>query len=151
MEKIRALTSSELVSAERGNRPPRIRMMDLVAAVALGDWETAAKLLSGNPTLIGPGVLHLMAKRNNAVAVEWLLDHGADPNARWAHWEAEVTPLHLAASQGHAESVRLLLNGGADPSIRDSLHDADAIGWAEFFRRPGIVQILKAHPMKAKR
>jgi hypothetical protein len=46
--------------------------------------------------------------------------------------------------------VRLLLNVGADPNIRDSMHDADAIGWAEFFRRPDIVQILKAHVMKAK-
>jgi len=95
-------------------------------------------------------VLHLMAKRNDVAALKWLLDHGADPNARWAHWEAEVTPLHLAASQGHAESVRLLLDGGADPNIRDSMHDADAIGWAEFFRRPDIVQILKAHAKKAK-
>ncbi len=151
MEKIRALTSSELASAGRGNRPPRSGMMDLVAAAALGEWETAARLLNGNPKLIEPGVLHLMAKRNNVAAVKWLLDHGADPDARWAHWEADVTPLHLAASQGHAESVRLLLNGGADPSIRDSMHDADAIGWAEFFRRPDIVQIIKAHAMKPKR
>jgi ankyrin repeat protein len=147
MEKIRALTSSELVSAERGKRPPRSGMMDLVAAVGLGDWETAARLLNGNPKLIDTGVLHLMAKRNNVGAVKWLLEHGTDPNARWAHWEAEVTPLHLAASQGHAESVRLLLNSGADPNIRDSMHDADAIGWAEFFGKPDIVRILKAHTM----
>jgi ankyrin repeat protein len=92
-------------------------------------------------------VLHLMAKRNNVGAVKWLLDHGADPDARWAHWEAEVTPLHLAASQGHAESVRLLLIGGADPNVLDSKHDADAIGWAEFFGKPDIVQILKARTM----
>jgi ankyrin repeat protein len=150
MEKIRALTSSELVSAARGNRPSRSGMMDLAATVALGDWETATRLLTENPKLIQSGALHLMAKRNDVAALKWLLDHGADPNARWAHWEAEVTPLHLAASQGHAESVRLLLNGGADPSIRDTMHDADAIGWAEFFRRPDIVQILKAHAMKAK-
>jgi ankyrin repeat protein len=150
MDRIRALTLAELVSAARGNRPPRSRMMDLVAAVALGDWEMAARLLNENPKLIEPGALHLMAKRNDVAALKWLLDHGADPNARWAHWEAEVTPLHLAASQGHAESVRLLLNGGADPSIRDSMHDADAIAWAEFFRRPDIVQILKADGMKAK-
>ncbi|HEX9129191.1 MAG TPA: ankyrin repeat domain-containing protein [Gemmatimonadaceae bacterium] len=150
MEKIRALTSSELVSAARGNRPSRSGMIDLAATVALGEWETATRLLNENPKLVEPGVLHLMAKRNDVAALKWLLDHGADPNARWAHWEAEVTPLHLAASQGHAESVRLLLNGGADPRIRDSMHDADAIGWAEFFRRPDIVQILKAHAMKAK-
>jgi hypothetical protein len=54
--------------------------------------------------------------------VKWLLDHGADPNARWSHWDAEVTPLHLAAWQADGEVVRLLLDAGADPTIRDSKH-----------------------------
>jgi ankyrin repeat protein len=82
--------------------------------------------------------------------VRWLLEQGADPNDRWSHWDAEVTPLHLAAAQGHAEMVRLLLAAGADPSIRDSKHDGDAVGWAEFGRVPPapnwqeIVQILQA-------
>ena len=87
-----------------------------------------------------------MAKRNDAAAVKWLLEHGADPNARWAHWDAEVTPLHLAASQGHGEIVRMLVAAGADPGIRDSKHDSDAIGWAEFFKHPEIVEILKGRP-----
>ena len=142
MEKIRALTSAELLSAERGDRRPRSGMMDLVASLALGDWATAARLVSEAPRTIEPGALHLMAKRNDVAAVKWLLDHGADPNTRWAHWEADVTPLHLGASQGHAEVVRLLLAAGADPRIRDSMHDSDAIGWAEFFKQPEIVRIL---------
>ena len=150
MEKIRTMTSAELVSAVRGGRRPRVGMMDLAALLGVGDWETAARLLRDSPGLIGPGgpgvgVLHLMAKRNDVAAVQWLLDHGADPNVRWAHWDAEVTPLHLAAAQGHGEVARLLLAAGADPRIRDSKHDSDAIGWAEFFRRPAIVQILRAH------
>ena len=149
MEKIRAMTSSELMSATRGARPSRGSTMDLVANLALGDWETAERLVRENPKLLDTGALHLMAKRNNLTAAKWLLDHGADPNARWAHWEAEVTPLHLAASQGHADVVRLLLAAGADASIRDSTHDADALGWAEFFRQPEIIQILKAGPPKA--
>ena len=84
-----------------------------------------------------------MAKRNDAAAVKWLLDHGADPNARWSHWDADVTPLHLAVLGAHAEIVRLLLHAGADPRIRDSKHDSDAIGWAEFFRRADIVELLE--------
>lgn len=150
MEAIRAMTTAELVSAARGHRPPQGRTMDLVATLALGDWETAARLLREIPGLIEPGgasagVLHLMAKRNDVAAVKWLLDHGADPNARWSHWGADVTPLHLAVLGGHAEIVRLLLNAGADPRIRDSQHESDAIGWAAFFRRPDIVQILETH------
>jgi ankyrin repeat protein len=130
--------------------------MDVVAILALGDWETAARLTRENPNLIekggaAAGVLHIITKRDDVRAVKWLLDNGADPNARWGHWDAEVTPLHLAAAQGHADVVRLLLAAGADPAIRDSKHDGDAIGWAEYGRVPQsprwqeIVEILKAH------
>jgi ankyrin repeat protein len=77
--------------------------------------------------------------------VKWLLAHGADPNARWSHWDAEVTPLHLAVLGGHAAIVRLLLEAGADPRIRDSKHESDAIGWAEHFGQSEIVRMLEAH------
>jgi ankyrin repeat protein len=115
--------------------------LDLFGALALGDEETAARLLTENPDIIEPGGasaggLHLIAKRGDAPAACWLLEHGADPNARWDHWDAEVTPLPLAAAQGHIELVRLLLAAGADPSIRDSKHDGDAASWAEFGRVP---------------
>ena len=128
--------------------------MDLFTTLALGDWAAATRLLTGNPGVVkaggaSAGVLHLMAKRNNVAAVKWLLDHGLDPNGRWSHWDAEVTPLHMAAAQGHADVVRLLLAAGADPRIRDSKHDADAIGWAEYFAQPAIVRIIEAHAAKS--
>jgi ankyrin repeat protein len=146
MERIRAMTLAELQSADRGHRRPRGGPMDLIALLALGDWGTAEVLVRANAGLIGPGggVLHLMAKRSDVAAVKWLLDHGADPNGRWAHWDSTVSPLHLAVAEDHAEVVRLLLAAGADPTIRDSKHDSDAIGWADFFHHPEIVQILKA-------
>jgi hypothetical protein len=157
MEAIRDLTAAELISAGRGSRPARGGTMDLVAAVALGDWATAGRLVRDNPKLIergrakvGSGALHLMAKRGNTAAVKWLLDHGADPSALWAHWDAAVTPLHLAAMLDQTEVARVLVAGGADPSIRDSRHDSDAMGWAEFFRRQDIIEILKAHSHAAK-
>jgi ankyrin repeat protein len=133
----------ELIRARAGTT-------DLFTALALGEWDAAARLSSENPVTVAPGgvpagVLHLMAKRNNVAAVKWLLDRGLDPNARWSHWDAVITPLHLAASQGHAEVVRLLLQAGADPRIRDSKHDGDAIGWADFFHQPEIVHLLEAH------
>jgi hypothetical protein len=40
--------------------------------------------------------------------------------------------------------VRVLLAAGADPRVRDSKHNSDAIGWAGFFGRRDIVQILTA-------
>ena len=124
-------------------------MTDLIAVLALGDWETAARLTSEDSQLIQKGgALHLMAKRGDARAVKWLLDHGADPNARWAHWDSEVTPLHLAVLGDHPEIVRLLLRAGADPRIRDSKHDSDAIGWAEFFGKPEIIEMFKTQIAK---
>jgi ankyrin repeat protein len=123
--------------------------MDLVTALALGDWDAAERLLSANPGLIhaggaSSGALHLMVKRNNLAAIKWLVDQGADPSGRWAHWDAVVTPLHLAALHGHTEAARLLVEAGADPTIRDSKHDSDAIGWADFFGRREIMPILTA-------
>jgi Ankyrin repeats (3 copies) len=148
MERVRAMLAAELESAERGSRPPNVGMMDFVSMLALEEWSTADRLVQQNPRLLkgdGPanGALQLMAKRGDARGVAWLLDHGADPNARWSHWGAMVTPLHLAAMQGHVEVVRLLLARGADSTIRDSEHDSTPLGWAEFFRQPEAVRMLE--------
>src|SRR5215470_16126832 len=149
MERMRAIVATELDSAVRGRRKPRLSMLDLVAVLALGDWQTAGQFARESPELVkSPGALHLMAKRNDGAAVKWLLDHGADPNARWAHWDSQVTPLHLAVLAGHPGMVRLLLEGGADPTIHDSKHDSDALGWAEFFKQSETIQILKSHIAK---
>ena len=147
MEAVRAMTSAELASAARGHRGPRVMMMDIVAALSLGDLDRSAQLWAygretGDPAA---GVLHVMAKRGDTRAVRWLLDHGADPNAYWAHWDADVTPLHLATLHGHEDIVRILLAGGADPRIRDSKHGGDARGWAEHSGQHTIVRLLETH------
>jgi len=91
-----------------------------------------------------PGALHLVAKRGDVDGAKWLLDHGVDPSARWAHWETEVTPLHLAILANHRDVAQLLLDRGADPRVRDTQHNADAMGWAEFFQRHEMVKLLQA-------
>lgn len=145
MERIRTMVAAELDSAVRGHRDARIQMMDLVAAVTLGEWELATRLIRENSQLLDNGVLHLMSKRGDVSAATWLLDQGADPNSRWAHWDSELTPLHLAIFGDHLPIVRVLLDAGADPGIHDSKHDADAYGWADFFHRDQIVEMLKRH------
>ncbi len=121
--------------------------LDLPGALALREWDVAARLLTerrathATPDLRA-GALHLMAKRGDTEAMSWLLDQGADPNARWHHWNAEVTPLHLAALFGHAEAAGVLLDAGADPVARDSKHDGDAAGWAEHGGHPQLAQLL---------
>ena len=145
MERIRAMTAAELVSAERGQRAPRTRALDLLAALTLHDWDVADRMVRDDPRLLEPtgGTLHLAAKRGDAQVVRWLLDHGAAPNGLWAHWDANVTALHLAVLAGHPEVIRILRDAGADPTIEDSKHHSSAIGWAEFFGRADFVRILR--------
>jgi len=123
--------------------------IDLFSALALGDEVTASRLLAEKPGIINGGALHTLAKRGDLRAVKWLLDRGADPNVRWSHWNAAVTPLHLAVLGHHPEILRLLLAAGADPTIRDSMHDGDAMDWAVFFQQPEIVEIIKARGSKS--
>ncbi|MFL5618019.1 MAG: ankyrin repeat domain-containing protein [Gemmatimonadaceae bacterium] len=145
MEAIGRMTAAERLSADRGQRAMRGRVMDLVASLALGDRDTAARLVHDDVELLRHGgALHILAKRDDSAAVRWLLDHGADPNARWMHADAEVTALHLTAFSDGIESARLLLAAGADPRIRDGKHDSDAIGWAEHFGRVELRLLLEA-------
>jgi ankyrin repeat protein len=145
MEAIHDMTLAEIASADRGKRGSRAGELDLVASLAVKDWPTAERLSRDDPQLIPtPGALHLMSKRGDIDGARWLLDHGADPSARWAHWDSEVTPLHLAILADHADMVRLLIDTGADPTIRDTRHDSDAVGWAEFFGRAAIAKLLQA-------
>jgi ankyrin repeat protein len=125
--------------------------MDLLTAVALGNFVTAEPLLRASRAAgsVDRGVLHLMAKRGDARAVRWLLAHGADPNEKWPHYDADVTPLQMAAWGGNVDVARLLLDAGADPTIRDNKHDGDALGWAEHFQRPEIVALLKSRMSSA--
>ena len=115
----------------------------LVVALALSDWSTASTIVERTPSTVNEGgLLHLMAKRGNLAAAKWLLDHGVDPNELWDHWGALVTPLHLAVLSGHVDVARVLLDAGADHTIRDSMHDSDARGWATFFHRQEIVDLM---------
>lgn len=106
----------------------------MLNSVAVADWDSAERLMRQNPDAVAKeGVLHLMAKSGNVTAVRWLLAHGADPNARWNHWNDMLTALHLAVLANHPDVTRALLASGADPTIRDTQHDSDALGWARFF------------------
>lgn len=142
MEAIRRRTIAEPGSRHADGMPRA--MAALVACLALGDRGTAERLVRDEPRLLaGSGALHLLAKRGDVHAVRWLLERGADPNARWMHWDAEVTALHLTAFCGSVEVARLLLAAGADPTILDSKHGSDALGWAEHFGRVELRRVLE--------
>jgi ankyrin repeat protein len=144
METICRRTMATPGSTRRGEPLP------LVACLSLAEWDTAARLVRDDASLLGRGALHILAKRGDAPAVRWLLDQGADPNSRWMHWDAEVTPLHLTAFSNDLDTARALLAAGADPRIRDGKHDSDAIGWAEFFGRTELRDLLEARYLGAR-
>jgi ankyrin repeat protein len=149
MDAIRARTLTD-ASHSRPSQEPMRRVMELLAALTLDDGETASRLVGEDPSLLaGSGALHLLAKRGDGRGVRWLLQQGAAPNARWMHWDAEVTPLHLTAFSDSVEVARLLLEAGADPTILDSKHASDALGWAEHFGRTALRRVIETSLPKA--
>ncbi|RIB19443.1 ankyrin repeat-containing domain protein, partial [Gigaspora rosea] len=62
--------------------------------------------------------LHWAAINNHVMMAKYLIDSGAEVDARGG--ELDATPLHWAARSGHLSMVTLLVNHGADPNIRDS-------------------------------
>jgi len=115
MRAIHALGKAELVSAQRGSRAVRGQPIDVLAALSVGDRDAAEHFAGA----IGPGELHLMAKRGHTEAARWLLEHGADPNAVWSHFGVYVRPLQLATRYGHEDVATVLLDAGADPAGRE--------------------------------
>ena len=71
----------------------------------------------------------------------------SDPGLANARSETDARgpfPLHVAAEAGQTEAARLLLEYGADISTTDLENEAHALGWAAFFGRPDIVEMLLA-------
>ena len=87
--------------------------------------------------------LHDAVKRGDVQKMKELLDGDRDLANSVSETDPRLTyPLHVAAEFGQAEAVRLLLAYGADPSLVDSENDASALGWAAFFGRPQVVDVL---------
>ncbi len=77
------------------------------------------------------------AQNERPTAVDWLLAHGASPNA--GPYQG-CGALHLAAAFGAIESVRLLVAAGADVDRRNDFNGDNAVGWAQYVlerERPG--------------
>lgn len=67
--------------------------------------------------------LHEAAEAGHLAVVQWLLDHGAKPNARTLRNPGDpgsYTPLHLAVEKGHIDVARLLLQRGAKVNAKMS-------------------------------
>jgi len=120
------------------------RFAAFVEACRAGDVASLERLLAADPSLVhervasGSTGLHLAASHPDAVQL--LLAHGADPNARDEGDNA--TPLHLAAAKGNLVCVRLLLDAGADVHGSGDVHEGDVIGWAAGHGNQAVIALL---------
>jgi catechol 2,3-dioxygenase-like lactoylglutathione lyase family enzyme len=74
-------------------------------------------------------------------ALRFLIENGADPNAR--DIEDNAGPLHFAAANGEIESVRTLLDLGANVHGSGDLHNSEVIGWAAKPGNEPVINLLQ--------
>ena len=106
---------------------------DFFAAIRSGNVERARELLTQEPTLLdarhdGGTALHHAAISNHRAMVTFLLEAGADLNARDDTYQ--MTPIGWANEEGHEAMVRFLYDQGAEID----LHQAAAYGLLDHVR-----------------
>src|SRR5579859_6728771 len=124
-----------------------------VAAALAADRTRMAALLADHPALADqlreerPALITWAAACGSPAAVEFLVELGFDVNARGRTdvpsdqpWQ---TALHKAAEDGNLALARTLLRLGADPNVRDYRFDSTPLGWARYFSRPALIELLE--------
>ena len=100
------------------------------AYARVGDKEAIAKMLAADPRLIENDDIILAAVEfNHRELAQWLIDRGANPNAR-SRIGSEGTALHSAAFEGNLEMVKLLVAAGADIRALDREYRGTPESWA---------------------
>jgi len=107
------------------------RYQPALAAAEGGDLDTLKTLLQKDPSLIQAKewgsltLLHLAVLHNQKETVAFLLDKGAEVNAKSS---LDITPLHEAAQNGNKRIVEMLFAHGA------SINAVDGKGWTPLIR-----------------
>lgn len=84
--------------------------------------------------------LHQAALQSRTKAIRWLLQRGADPNARDSK---DHTPLMVAAKAGDCQAIEALVSGGANPNITDRW-GGNALYHARKRKSKRILELLQA-------
>ena len=117
----------------------------LVDALIRGETAEATALLDGFPDLLhrqdgtGETALHFSAVENEQNGVAWLLERGADINARD---DFGSTPLTDAVRLGYADLCRFLLDNGAGMAFLDNINETALTYAAEKAYETGDVSLL---------
>lgn len=97
----------------------------------LGDRKELQRMGRERPeALRDPQVIRGAVDFRHHALVEWLIEKGADPNAR-AGGQADQTLLHSAAWNGDLRMVKLLIGQGADRKLIDRQYGGTPLGWAQ--------------------
>ena len=100
----------------------------------MGDHDALKELARDNPSRVRRDDVLIAAVDFGHVGIaRWLLENGADVNARTG-FGSQGTALHSAAWNGDQEMVRCLLEFGADPSRLDREHETTPAHWARVAR-----------------
>jgi ankyrin repeat protein len=98
------------------------------------DWPADTAHIQQN---VLSDALYAAARNGHTEVVEYLLDQGADIDAKGIFG---ATGLHWAAINGHRNTVGLLVARGASLNIRDERFDSTPEGWA---REGGHMQLAE--------
>ncbi|MCX6774092.1 MAG: ankyrin repeat domain-containing protein, partial [Candidatus Micrarchaeota archaeon] len=131
----------------------RMELNELLASAALNSkMEEVKRLLKAGADVNGmddSGYTALMcaAKARNREMAEFLLDKGADPNARNTRIY-KMTVLMVACERDNREIAKLLLERGADINARDS-RNISALSYALHDGQTSMVKFLLERNIRA--
>jgi ankyrin repeat protein len=101
----------------------------------LGDRDSVAAMAATDPSVVKDDeVLMGAVDAGDAELVQWLLDRGANPDARTS-FGSRAMALHGAAWSGNLRIAKLLVAAGADIHGRDVEHQNTPAGYARVSRR----------------
>lgn len=113
------------------------KVTQTLEAACKGDKETIQNLLQQDKNLaniqskkIQSTPLHLAAHRGYSDIVKFLIDAGADVNAKEGNY-SKSTPLHWAAKEGNLQAVKLLVESGAKLDVKDNWFNLTPFGWTD--------------------
>lgn len=111
--------------------------LTLTVAVCLDRWEAIPMLVQAAQNADIQVALVAAAFLGKAPALQYLLEHGADPNlyldpqaAQGFH--SHATALHQAVWSTSLEAVKTLVDAGARLDLADRIYEGTPLGWAEY-------------------
>jgi hypothetical protein len=124
------LQSDSVTPQPATTQPPQRPIMDIWTAASQGNLKAVRRYLTAggdiNATVNAPGIpasgaapLHLAVLADQGEIAEFLIEKGADLNAK-ANDEHGGSPLHWAAALGRIEMTKRLIDAGAEVNARDN-------------------------------